>query len=257
VLTTGKEPDVSKRNRAETRAERAAAAILEQQRQERRRRTWTITGVVAGLVAIVVVLFVVQSTRDTAGEKLTSTSVPDGVTNTYGVVVGDANAPKTVQIYEDFQCPVCAEFEKATSEKLLAAVDAGTIKIDYRMVSFLDRASTNKYSSRALNAAAVVLDTSGVEVFQKFHALLFENQPAEGSAGLSDDQLIEYAVEAGASESDVRPGIESDTFDSWVNNTQDQMSKNGVRGTPSVFVDGEFAGSDLQSSIDAALGAAG
>jgi protein-disulfide isomerase len=248
---------MSKKNRAETRAERAAAAIIEQQRAERRRRMMIIGGVLVALVAIVVAGFLIQSGRDPVGEKLTAKSVPSGVTNTYAVVIGDKDAPKTVRVYEDFQCPICAEFEKATSEQLKAAVEAGRIKIDYRMVSFLDRASTNNYSSRALNAAAVVLDTSGPDVFWKFHGLLFENQTPEGGAGLTDDQLVEYAVQAGASESDVRPGIESNEFAKWVTNTQGEMSRDGVTGTPTVFVDGKKAGATLGDSINAALEAAG
>ncbi|MCW2765353.1 MAG: disulfide bond formation protein DsbA [Nocardioides sp.] len=248
---------MAKKNREVTRAERAAAAILEQRRRERLRQVWIIGGVVVAVLAIVVIGVLIQSNRDTTGTPLAATAVPAGVTDTYGVVIGDANAPTTVEVYEDFQCPICREFEQATRDKLRAAVAAGRIKIDYRMVSFLDSSSTTNYSSRALNAAAVVLDTSGKDVFLKFHDLLYENQPAEGSAGLSNDQLIQYAVQAGAKESAVRPGIEGDEFAQWVTNTQDEMSKNGVTGTPSVFVDGKYAGNDLQSGIDAALKAAG
>jgi protein-disulfide isomerase len=248
---------VSKKNREETRAERAAAAIIEQQRRERRRQLWIVFSIVAIVIAVVVAGVLIQSNRDTVGQTLTSSSVPPGVTDTYGVVIGDASAPKTVQVYEDFQCPICKEFEASTRDKLRAAVDAGRIKIDYRMVSFLNDASTTNYSSRALNAAAVVLDTSGQDVFLKFHDLLFDNQPAEGSAGLSDDQLVQYAVQAGATAADVRPGIQDDEFGTWVTNTQDQMSKNHVTGTPTVFVVGKQAGATLGDSINAALAAAG
>ena len=134
---------------------------------------------------------------------------------TIGVVVGDASAPHTVTVYEDFQCPICHEFEGRAGDRLRKAVDAGRIRLDYRMVAFLDDASTTDYSTRALNAAAVVLDTSGRDVFLEFHDLLFEHQPPEGSAGLSDAQLVRYAVRAGADESAVRPGIEDLTFRQW------------------------------------------
>ena len=30
-----------------------------------------------------------------------------------GFTLGDANAKHTIDIYEDFQCPICAEFEKS------------------------------------------------------------------------------------------------------------------------------------------------
>lgn len=246
---------MAKKNRAESRTERAAAALAAQRRAERKRQLWMVGGVVVVLLVIIGVGVWLQSSRDTSGS---SADAPSGVTDTYGVVVGKDSAPHTVTVYEDFQCPICHDFEQATRDQLRQAVDDGKVQLDYRMVSFLDRASDNEYSSRALNAAAVVLDTSGQEVFLKFHDLLFENQPEEGTAGPDNDQLVEWAVQAGATESEVRPGIENGEFDQWVVNATDQMSKNGVNGTPTVFVDGEKVdGSTVQDSIDAALGAIG
>ena len=246
---------MSRVNAARSRAERAEAARAEQARRERNRRYLLIGSVLLGLLIVVVGAFVVQSQRSTVGE--TPDRVPRGVTDGYGVVVGEASAPTTLTVYEDFQCPACRDFEEATGDELRAAVAAGKVKIDYRMVSFLDRASANEYSSRALNAAAVVLDTSGEDVFAEFHRALFENQPEEGTAGPTNDELVDVAVEAGARESDVRAGIEGGTFAQWAANAQAQMSEAGVAGTPTLFVDGEKAGDTLEDSIDAALEAAG
>ncbi|WP_372736856.1 DsbA family protein [Nocardioides sp.] len=247
---------MSKKNQ-QARAERAAALMREQKRRERRRQIITIAGVVTTMVLLVAGGFLIQSLRDDAGQPLTEGGTPSGTTDTYAVVVGEADAPTTITIYEDFQCPVCGVFEEAVGERLHAAIEAGEVKVEYRMVSFLDRASTNEYSSRALNAAAVVLDASGIDPFVAFHALLFENQPEEGGPGLSDDELISLAVEAGADEDAIRQGIEDKVFEQWVLNTQDEMSKNDVNGTPTVFINGESAGTALQDSIDATLDALG
>lgn len=247
---------MSKKNQ-QARAERNAALKREQKRRERRRQMVIVGGVVVGLLLLVTAGFLIQTLRDDAGADLSTSGVPGGTTDTYAVVVGDAAAPTKLVIYEDFQCPICSDFEDATGEQVRAAVDAGEVQVDYRMVSFLDGASTNEYSSRALNAAAVVLDASGVETFMSFHDLLFDNQTEEGGPGLSDDDLIELAVESGAEEGAIRPGIEAKKFSQWVLNTQDEMSKNGVNGTPSVFVNGQYAGTSLQDSIDATLAAVG
>jgi protein-disulfide isomerase len=247
---------MSKKNQ-QLRAERAAAALRESKRRERRRQVLSVAGVLAAIVLIVGGGFLIQSMRDDAGQALTSTEVPAGTTDTYGVVIGDASAPTTLTVYEDFQCPICREFEKETKDELRAAVEAGKIEIDYRMVSFLDKNSTNQYSSRALNAAAVVLDTSGVDVFLAFHDLLYENQPDEGGPGPSNAELVKMAVQAGADEDAVKSGIDDGEFDQWVTNAGDQMSKNQVTGTPTVFVNGKKAGQTLGDAIDAALQAAG
>lgn len=247
---------MSKKNRADSRTERAAAALAAQRHREQRRRTLVVGGIVlVVLVVVVAVLFSITSGNDTSGR---SAAVPAGVSDTYTVAVGDASAPHTVAVYEDFQCPICRDFEAATKDRLRAAVDAGKIRLEYHMVAFLDRASTTDYSSRALNAAAVVLDTSGVDTFLAFHDLLYAHQPAEGSAGLSDQQLVSYAVQAGADASAVKPGIDNQKFHQWTVNATDQMSKDGVTGTPTVFVDGKMQpGTGLQASIDYALGAIG
>ena len=53
----------------------------------------------------------------------------------------------------------------------------------YHPMAFLDTATNNRYSTRALNAAAAVLDAAGPTAFQKFHDLLYANQPPETATG--------------------------------------------------------------------------
>jgi protein-disulfide isomerase len=223
---------------AQRAAERAAAIRKQQEAKERRRRTLTIGGVIAAVIAAIVIIGVaVQSSRDTTGQSATP---PSGVSDTFGVPWGDAGAPVTVTVYEDFMCPFCGQFEAASRNMLQQYVDSGDARVEYRVLAFLDRFSNGtKYSSRAMNALGVVLDTSGPDVAKKFHDLLYENQPEENSDGLSDEQLVDLAVKAGADKSAVQDPIESGTFDQWVQNATDDASKKGVNSTPTVLVDGK------------------
>ena len=66
-----------------------------------------------------------------------------------------------------------------------------------------------------------------------------ENQPEEGSAGISDARLLRYAVQAGADRSTVSAAIRDRTYEQWVNNGTDKASKNGVTSTPTVKVNGK------------------
>lgn len=227
---------MSRKSAAESRAERAAAVRREQERQQRRRRILSVGAVVAVLAAIVAGGFLIQSQRDSTGQ--VASTVPAGVQG-YGIPVGDPEAETTVTIYEDLQCPACAALEAQLGPDLDAAIAAGRVNVDYRLVSFLDDASTDDYSSRALNTALVVLDTAGVEAFKELHGLLFADQPAEGGPGHTDDQLIAYAVQAGASEQEVRGPIEDKVYDQWIRNATDQMSRDGVNGTPTLRVGDE------------------
>jgi protein-disulfide isomerase len=162
---------------------------------------------------------------------------------------------RRITVYEDFQCPICRAFEQATAAKVRAAVEAGEVKVEYRVVSFLDRASKNEYSSRAANAAMTVLDTAGIDAFWTFHDELFANQPEEGTAGPSNDDLVDLAVEAGADRAAVEAGIDDGSFDQWVKNATDAMSRHGVTGTPTALIDGEVAGQSAQETIEAVLAA--
>ena len=242
-------------SRAE-RARRAQALMQEQQRRERTRNLMVVGAVVGALLIIIGVLFFVQSKRDTTGRS--ANDVPGNLTGAYSVTIGQSSAPTTIKLYEDFQCPVCADFEAATSAQLDAAIAAGKVKVDYHLVSFLDTQSTNAYSSRALNAAAVVLDTSGPDVFLKFHNLLYQHQPTEGGPGPTDQQLIAYAVQAGADELAITGPITDDVYHQWVLNTADVMSKAGINGTPTVYIDGQVQGGnppDERVSAQAVLAA--
>jgi protein-disulfide isomerase len=206
-------------------------------KEGRHRNRWVTLGVLAVLALIAAVGFLVQTSRDTTGQRATP---PAGAVASFGVPRGEDTAPVTVTIYEDFMCPVCGDLEAATRTWLPQYAARGKVKVIYRPVAFLNRMSQgSSYSTRAANAYAVVLDGAGPEVAASFHDLLFDHQPRENTTGLADQQLVDLAVRAGAAESSARPGIEHTTYAQWVVNGTDDASKDqGVTGTPTVDVDG-------------------
>lgn len=218
--------------------ERAAEIRREHERKERRRRNaFVAAGVVVVLALVLGIGYAVQSSRDTTGQVATP---PAGAVDDYALLRGDEDAPVTVTIFEDFMCPFCGDFEAASRTVLSSYVDAGDVRVEYRVLSFLDRASNGTdYSTRSMNALGVVLDTAGADTAVAFHDLLFENQPEEGTDGLSDDELIDLAVEAGATRNQVTAPIEQRKFEQWVSNATDAANRDGVSSTPTVLVDGE------------------
>jgi protein-disulfide isomerase len=253
----------SKRSTSTRRAEsqaatvRAAAIRKEQDRKERRRRNLVVTGsAVVVLALIVVIATLVQSSRDTTG----ATGVaPSGVVGRYAVPAGSPSAPVKVTVYEDFICPFCGQFEAASRTTLQKDIEQGKVQFQYHVLSFLDRSSSTRYSTRAANALAVVLDKDGPAVAKQFHDLLFENQPQENSAGLTNDRLVQLAVQAGANRSEVKKGIDSLGFQQWVKNVTDQASRSGVNATPTVRINGKTVDAtttaDLVSKVEQAIAA--
>jgi protein-disulfide isomerase len=218
--------------------EKAAQMRAETVRKQARQRTAAIGGALAALIVIVVAvgILVVQAREDdktvTAPAHLT-----DG-----GMLVGDADAPITVEIYEDFICPACTALQTELADELATWKSGDTVRVIYRPVAILDEYSTTDYSTRALNAFAAVLDTSP-ESAEPYFTLLFENQPPEGGPGLTDDVLLDLAERAGADRAAIEPAISSLAFKDWVNEQNEHLSKNyqkdGKVGTPTVVVDGE------------------
>lgn len=219
-------------------AEKRAAEALARAHAQRRRRAIVGGAVAAVLVVIAVVVVIVVQTRRTT----TSAAAPvpgHAVAGGAAFQVGQASAPVTVDLYEDFQCPTCKAFEQLTGATVAQLVTDGSIKVNYRPIAILDRFSSTEYSTRALNAAGVVADAAGVDAFLKFHGLLYANQPAENSAGLSDDQLIAYAKHVGASGSTVESHIRDRHYGDWTKKVTDEASKSGLQGTPTIRIDGK------------------
>jgi len=236
-----KRSTATRRDDAQAASARAAAIRADQERKERRRRSLVVSGVVVVVLAVVLAIgYAVQANRGSSA----SAAAPAGAVSGLAVPAGAASAPVKVTVYEDFMCPFCGQFEAAGRSAFSKDISAGKVQFQYHVLNFLDRSSSTDYSTRAANALAVVLDTSGQKVAKAFHDLLFENQPEEGSAGLSDARLVDLAAQAGATRSAVQPGIEDLEYEGWVDKVTDQASKDDVNATPTVLVDGRAVRSD-------------
>lgn len=244
----GRRRPTAKERIAARRAEEAARAAA-----ARRRRTVTTAVVAAVLLVVAVALtIVVQSSRTSSppGAVAPAHTVDDGT----AIAVGPVDAPVTLDVYEDFLCPACGNFETLTGPTLAELAAEGSARIVYHPMAFLDGASTDRYSTRALNAAGVVVDAAGPDAYVRFAALLYAHQPAEGGPGLDDERLIELAAEVGASGADVERGIRDLVFEDWTERVTDRASRDGVNQTPTVLLEGERLGYEQQQP--AALAAA-
>lgn len=216
---------------ADSRAARTAALMKEQQRKERMRQL-TIVGAIMALLAVVVLVgfFVMRNADDTSKSTVSDSE--------FGLAIGPEDAPTEVVIYEDFLCPACGYFESITSEKLAAAAEAGTVRVEYRPFYFLQNPDFEEYSLRATNAFRAVWEQVGPEAALEFHNAIFTEQPSESGPFPDDDWFVERAVAAGADEAEVRPAIEDLEFQDWVEAATADASE--IRATPTVYLDGKI-----------------
>ncbi|HET6482843.1 MAG TPA: DsbA family protein [Actinoplanes sp.] len=215
----------------------AARRIVEQQKADERRRKvtiWTSVGVVAVLLIAGFagwgVLANQEKKTDASQVTTPSVAVDDGTAFAVGT------GPVTVDIYEDFMCPICHEFENQTGPTIAQLVTAKKVTVRYHPVAILDRASNGtQYSTRSAGAAAAAaVDGKFVE----YHNVLFQNQPEENSDGLDNAKLIELGQSVGLGDSFAK-AVTDKTYDTWVTKVTDTFSSRGYNGTPTIVVNGK------------------
>lgn len=240
-------------NDRKNRAARAEQMRKEREKAERRQRNIISVVIVAVVLALVGVgaWAVVDAQGD--NEKQADVVTPENTDDDFGVrYVGEGepndDAP-VVQVFEDFLCPGCGQFEATNGDQLREMADAGDIQLIYQPYSFLDAmgGSTNEYSLRATNIAMCTLDEQGPEAFNSIHDALFANQPGEGGAGPENDELLAMAESAGVTVDE--QCVQTEKFVPWVKEAREHAKDEfGVTGTPTIFVDGEEV---QEASMDA------
>lgn len=165
----------------------------------RNRKPWILAGVAALFVVVLVVVLVIWLLPDPSPPaNAVKLQVLDD-----GVSVGAADAPTTLDIFNEPICPKCAEFIRSNSNDLVSAIDDKKITVHYHLLNFLnDKSSSGDYSTRALAASLCVASANDPKLYTDFYAGLFASnfQPKEsGSTDPSDSELADLAASVGAS----------------------------------------------------------
>ena len=189
------------------------------------------------IFAVALVFYIVSSHNDKKGA---ASGQGDTVRVTSSKLVtqpGTSNPKAAVSFYEDFLCPACGNFERTFGPTVSRLIDIGAIAADYSMVSILDTAKNQNYSSRAGAAALCVADES-MDAFRRFHAALYTPgiQPDERAASFPDNaKLIELAREAGAA------GKVPDCINSgkYLSKVTGEAAAANITATPTIKINGE------------------
>lgn len=232
----------------------AAEALRKQQAAEAKRRK-IVFGTAIGAAVVLIGGLLAWGIWQNSKPEFPVNEPAAAVTDTYGVQVGDG--PVEVDLYIDYMCPACNQFEQAYAAQIQSWVDDGSVTVNYHPLTILDRLSSGtEYSSRAAAAAVCAADV-GQQEFLDYTLALYADQPAENSEGLTDDELIAIGRNEVGLGSDWESCVNDDTYRGWVaegnaNATSDQ----GVTGTPTAKVNGEVVensafADQVQAAIDA------
>jgi protein-disulfide isomerase len=272
------QPRPSRNERREAAREKARLLREEQKKRERRNKILIQGGIIVAVVAIAALVgtLIFQSVKPegpgpqnmasdgillTAGDDggivaVQTPALSAGETPT-ATVPDDSGEVANIVTYVDYLCPFCGQFEATNSESMRTMVESGAATLEVHPIAILtNKSAGTQYSLRAANAAACVAESSPDSFFD-YNAILFENQPEEGSTGLTDDELKSLAEEVGVSDrSTIEECIDDVQFKAWVQdstnraltepipNTNPELPS--VTGTPTVLVNGQQYGGSLE-----------
>ena len=209
-----------------------------QQRQQQRQRLILIGAIV--LVAAVVVFALVWPQVKSVGEIITVT--PATLPNPDGLSLGDASAPATIDIFEDFQCPACRSFTESIEPLVIKnLVATGKARYVFHNYPFLDGngAGSGGESDQAANAAMCANEQGK---FWDMHAIIYANWNGENQGNLNDRRLQAMAESIGLDMNAFNDCFNANKYKSETQADFDRGSKMGVNGTPTVFVNGSQVG---------------
>ncbi|MFI6283683.1 DsbA family protein [Streptomyces sp. NPDC051018] len=211
--------------------------------RERRRRVLVVSAVVAAVLGVAAAIGVLaanagkeKDSGSTAGPLLAPTGAEGK--DRLAIPVGASDAPSTLTVWEDFRCPVCAQFENVLRDAIHELEASGALKVEYHFATIIDGNMGGTGSLRAANAVACAQDAGK---FAPYHDVLYRNQPPEPDDAFADNgRLIELAGKVdGLDTPGFRSCVEGGTHDSWVVKSNTAFQKGGFRGTPTVLLNGE------------------
>lgn len=201
---------------------------------------WLVIGMVT-LVVASGAIFSVVGEKSKANESFTilkDFKVGPTVTSTVDIANGSGitfnnGAAKTVDIWEDPQCPVCNTFEQANGEFIDDLVRAKKANVVYHVLSFLGNESVS-----AANAAYCAADEGR---YLDFHKAMYLVQPVlENSGFYSTENLIKIGSYAGLTSQSFIDCVTKGSKLDKVKAAYDSMAKYKVQGTPTVFFNGKL-----------------
>lgn len=241
------------------RAERRASATKKKKQQQQ--LTWVMSAVAIAIVIAIVLIFVNRPSNDaididysgipatqpqqTSNLAAISASPSPNAQGTpaadqyVGMSIGDPNAPVTLVVYADYQCPYCKIFQEDVYPKLVENyVKPGKLRIELREYPFLggnDLADDGNESSRASQAALCAGDQGK---YLEYHDKLFANQGRENDGNFSDKRLKQFADEIGLDTDQFNQCLDNDTFLPAVQASKNEGAAAGVSATPMFLLNG-------------------
>jgi protein-disulfide isomerase len=187
-----------------------------------------VIAVVLGVTLIMLVPTLLSKQTNSDAKIPASVSAERG----YGIVFnGELTGVPVIDIYEDFQCPVCAQFEAAQGDYLETLIAEKKATVVYHTLSFL-----GPESIAAANAAACSADEGK---FLDYHKALYITQPKENSGAWTNASLAAAGQSVGITSQKFTNCVTKGEYADWVQNVAVAGAEANVNSTPTVLINGK------------------
>lgn len=139
--------------------------------------------------------------------------------------LGRVDAPVVLTNWSDYRCPFCAKWHQETLPELQAAVDAGTLRIEFRDLVIFGEESED---------AAVAARAAGVQGrFWQFQEAVFAAAPASGHPEITRADLVTFARQAGVADlTAFEAALDDEELRTAVRQDTAEAQGFGISGTP-------------------------
>lgn len=190
-------------------------------RARRNHRLWIISGGIMAVVVVGVLIFLNTNLWPRLSRPTLSV----------GRVWGQAQAPVTIELFSDFQCPVCARADAMLHRLAPQYIDTGKAKVIYRHFAFIGPES---------HWAAQAVECAGEQQrFWDYTRYLFTHQAGENVGAFAVNNLKGFAAQMGLETTAFQTCLDSNRHAAIVQQDTQEGRGRGVQATPTFFVNGQ------------------
>jgi protein-disulfide isomerase len=159
--------------------------------------------------------------------------LPDNLSE--GTSIGRADAPVTLEVVGDYQCPVCGRFAREYLPRLVADFAVpGTLRIVDRPIAFLGTGSPDESLGAAVGASCAARQGR----YWAFHDYLMWNQEGENLGAFAPARLAAMADAAGLDRTSWDACMDEPGVAAAVREATAQSFAAGINSTPTFLVNG-------------------
>jgi protein-disulfide isomerase len=205
------------------------------------RRHYLLVGAVVVLAAATVALLALLGQGGVSGEDEVQELLADIPQN--GTTLGSEDAPVTIRLYEDLQCPACAGFARETFPGVVTRyVEPGEARVVSQTLTVLGPDS--------VPAAEAALAAGEQDRYWEYSMLFFSNQGQENSGYVTDEFLTGIAeMTRGLDVDRWNQARGSGSAQAEIEAARSRAEDEGVEGTPTLVIEGPGGTRELVGAV--------